>query len=185
MIIGFTRKAGSANDESEIDVLRRADCERIYSPAQGVFSFEQFVDYLRADDIAVIADLSQVGDNLNDIVLSISRLHSIGATLHVADTDIRPGTPLGNSFTGACSILARYSMSSRAHSTPVNGRRRGRPRALENTTIDRAERLLKSGRMSVHEIAHVLGVSPATIYRYFPREARIDSSPARRPRLIF
>ncbi len=170
MLIGFASGVLSANGQSDTDVLREASCDRVYSAEQGVLAFDQMMDYLRPGDVAVVTSLAHLGRDIDAILSIVSQLHATNIGLHVIGSDIVPGTPLGDSFPQACAILNRHQLGLAQFDPPAHqkARARGRPPVLTAETKFRIERLLRAGRLSVSEIAQLLDVSPATIYRHFP-----------------
>ena len=174
MLIGFEPEAvTSKNNASSIDALRELGCERIYTAADGVFALDDIIPFLRPGDKLFVADLSRLGTDLDRLIDVVERLHLAGVKLFVAGTEIVPDSKLGDTFGNACSILAQFSRRRRQQDSARRQiKPRGRPLALPPETKARAERMLKVGNMSVVEIAHALDVSPATIYRHFPRTSR-------------
>jgi hypothetical protein len=61
-------------------------------------------------------------------------------------------------------------------SRPVAGRTGGRPPKLTDDNIEAAKAMLANPDIGVTQIAHRLGVSPATLYRYIPA-ARTANAP--------
>jgi DNA invertase Pin-like site-specific DNA recombinase len=167
MRIGFDGRP--LNGESDFSLLQEVNCDRIYIRTKEVFVFEEIVDYLRPGDTVVVANLSRVGTSLSRVVSALEKVHEAGAKLEVANTDIASGTPLGDAFAAVCAILAQDLGALPDDAASFKRNTRGRPAALSPETKIRAERLLKTGSMTVAEIASVLSVSPATIYRHFPR----------------
>jgi DNA invertase Pin-like site-specific DNA recombinase len=157
---------------TDAELLRELGCERIFSEAQGIFTIEDILDYLRPGDVLVVADLARLQDDLAKLIYLVERLHKAGVGLQVAHTEIAPGTAVGESFAKLCVMLAEFCRASSPQTldreTPPI-RKRGRPVALSPAAQKQAERLLKSGNTNVNEIARALNVSPATVYRYFPR----------------
>jgi DNA invertase Pin-like site-specific DNA recombinase len=171
MLIGFASEAASLNREAtDLDILHGLGCERIFSAAQGVFAVEHVMQYLRPGDVLAVADLFRLGDNLEQVVRMLEQIHLAHVRVRVATPAIVPGTTLGDAFAETGCILAEFSrVHAQRNSVTSRARAPGRPIALPPEAQARAERMLKGGQMSVTEIARVLGVSSATLYRYFPR----------------
>lgn len=168
MIIGFGKKE-SAEDDSK--VLDSSGCERIFL-YEGVFErkdrLDQLFEFARSGDVVVVADFNRFGSTIREVLDVVARLHENDVGLKVEKYGIVPGAALGNEFGAVCSILrsieAQTAASSNLH------RRRGRPNVLDPETQAKALQLLSS-KASVLEVARVLRVSPATIYRYFPKRS--------------
>jgi DNA invertase Pin-like site-specific DNA recombinase len=169
MLIGFASEAASSNKQADdSEILQEIGCERILSAAEGVFVVEDALQYLRPGDVLAVVELSRLGSDLDRVIRVLEQIHLAEVRIRVTSPAIVPGTTLGDSFSSVCCVLAEFS---RSHSQRHSGRPRtpGRPNALPPEAQVRAERMIKGGRLSVTEIARVLGVSAATVYRYFPR----------------
>jgi DNA invertase Pin-like site-specific DNA recombinase len=171
VLIGFARNSPLRGERDDKPVLQKAGCDRIYSAPEGVLYFTQVFDYLRSGDVAVVTDLGRLGNDLETILDVLNRLHAEGIGLHVVGSSIVPGTAVGDSLSEIAALLAPYC-AARVEGAVPKGRRRGRPPVLVSDTRLRIAKLLKSERVSVPEIARMLGVSAATIYRNFPRSSR-------------
>jgi DNA invertase Pin-like site-specific DNA recombinase len=176
VLIGFAPDdpAGNASG-SDAELLHQFGCERILSAAQGVLITEDVIDYIRPGDSLVGAAVARLEASLARLIHLVVRLDKAGVALQVANSEIARGTALGDSFAKICGILAAYiqtkAQQMSARQTPQQ-RSRGCPIALSPEAQKRAARLLNNGRTSVYEIARILEVSPATVYRYFPRGGR-------------
>jgi DNA invertase Pin-like site-specific DNA recombinase len=168
MFIGFGRKQESSDDSS---ALESAGCERSFF-YEATFELEerleQVFDFARAGDVVVVLDLDRLGATLRDVLESIAQFSDNAVGLKVEKYGIIPGTALGDSFGAACKVLRDVDAPSQG--AQLAHRRRGRPNVLDMETQAKALKLL-SGNASVLEVARVLRVSPATIYRYFPKRS--------------
>ncbi len=168
MLIGFGRNGEGGSDST---ALASAGCERSFI-YEAVFELRerlgQLIDFARSGDVVVVLDLDRFGISLHDVLDAIMLLDANGVGLKVEKCGIVPGTALGDSFGAACKILSHVQANRRT--APDAHRRRGRPNVLDPDTQAKALQLL-SGKASVLEVARVLRVSPATIYRYFPKRS--------------
>ncbi len=191
MIFGF----GIQDDHLTQDepVLERVGCDRIVlveSPQLAQLKVAELIQYLRSGDVLVVVDLDRLGRNMEAILLTINQLKKAGVALRVEKRDIIPGTPLGDCFLKACDCLIDVlpvDRSEKAGTLPVgnaNARRRGRPAALSIADRLKAQKLLVDQNASVRWVAKSLNVSPATIYRHFPAEARSRFRRIRRPSVM-
>ena len=170
MLIGFASEAASSNKQADDShILQELGCDRILSSAQGVFIVDDVMQYLRPGDVLAVVNLSRLGRDLNSVLRMLEQIHLADVRIHVTSPAIVPGTTLGDGFGKACCILAEFSRLHSQGDSAARARPPGRPVALLPEAQARAERMFKGGRMSATEIARVLGVSPATVYRYFPR----------------
>lgn len=168
MLIGYATDNPFSSDPVDREQLRQTGCERILSPETGVYSIHDALNFLRAGDILVIPRLSQLGSTVNQVIESLARFHSLSIKLQVLQPPIVPGSPLGDTFIEAAAVLA--ALDNQQKSLPAkSGRLRGRPLSLSPEVRARVEHMLVAGRMSVPEVARLVKVSPATLYRHFPQ----------------
>jgi DNA invertase Pin-like site-specific DNA recombinase len=176
LLIGFAPDDPAGNgSSSDAELLHQFGCERILSAAHGVPITEDVIEYLRPGDTLVVGDLSRLEASLASLIHLVVRLDKAGVTLQVANGEIAPATALGGAFAKVCGILAAFILTQAQQASAgetQQQRSRGRPVALSPEAQRRAARMLKNGRASVNEIAQILKVSPATVYRYFPRGGR-------------
>lgn len=169
--MGFYTDAAVANDgQSDTEILRGIECARLFGSAASQFVTEEVIDYLRPGDVLVVADIARLASSLESMMKVVERLHTGGIAIHAVRNNITPNSAVGDAFGSVCALLARFCrdvMEPKSKIKPGQ-RRRGRPIALRPDDQQQAERLLK--RASVLEVARLLSVSPATLYRYFPRK---------------
>jgi DNA invertase Pin-like site-specific DNA recombinase len=174
MLIGF---APSRRHLEDSDTLRELRCERILTFAEGFFEFEDVIGYLRSGDTLAVVSLLRLSDDIQEVVHIVHTLQTSQISLYVAGTDINPERSLGKMFIDSCALLAQFfpveSGAARSHA-----RGRGRPPAFSSESQAKVKKLLKSGHHSITEVAALLNVSPATIYRYFPRGSWDDEPPS-------
>lgn len=175
MLIGFGRRQLSGSREDDSDALFALGCERnfIYETSLELADqLAELVDFGRAGDVVAVVHLDRLGRSVSEVLGSVARLDERGMRLSLKECGVIPGTPLGDSFATACRLLGMLEPKE-----TMNGRvrGRGRPTVLNDETQEKALRML-SGNASVLEVARLLRVSPATIYRYFPRRQRKSKS---------
>lgn len=165
MRVGLYADEASADGRQELVLLEEAGCGRVFGPAALVS--EDVIEYLRPGDTLVVVSLARLATTLSGLILLLERLQAAGVAVHAIETQIVPGTAVGDAFGQVCSVLAAFHRSVASSDPKQKKSRRGRPVVLAPDDQARAERLLK--RASVLEVARLMKVSPATIYRYFPR----------------
>jgi DNA invertase Pin-like site-specific DNA recombinase len=175
MLFGFGVKNGSGTDDTA--VLEQIGCERLIlvrDQQHAKLKLEELMQYLRPGDVLAVTEVGRLGADLEAILLAVERLRKLGATLRSEKCGIVPGTPFGNVFTEACGVLldvVRGNLSEDVGKFAVGkGKRpkRGRPAVLSLDGQYKANKLLAEQKLSVPQVARMLKVSPATIYRYFP-----------------
>ena len=181
MIIGFgvdlmeeTGAVGAGLDDRL--ELEKIGCNKIFIATGPLTSIaeerERILHFLRSGDTLAVVSLDRLGENLELIVALVERLDHEGVRLRAEQNGIIPATPNGDSFTEVCRSLASVAQKLnkiREQSSARQGR--GRPTVLTPATRARAEKLLSDGKITVLEVARLLKVSPATIYRVLPRGA--------------
>jgi DNA invertase Pin-like site-specific DNA recombinase len=181
MIIGFgidlmEGEGGEAAGLDDRKELERVGCDKIFiaaGPLSGVAEERgRILQFLRSGDTLAVVSLDRLGESLEAIIALVERLSREGVRLRAEHDGIIPGTPHGDSFTEVCRSLASVAQKLNAikeQASSRRGQRRGRPTVLTPATRARAEKLLSDGNITVLEVARLLKVSPATIYRVLPR----------------
>ena len=179
MLIGYGWPSEEGEDHRS---LQLAGCKRIFYATElhrRAIERESAIEYLREGDCLVVADLDRLGDDLEQVVVTIGRLHRLGASIRVEKHGVIPGTTLGDSFAPVCNLLAethRLLRNNSAHRRPDRDlalrTARGRPTSLNAQNKALALKLLTAGGVTVADVASRLGVSAATIYRHLPRRIR-------------
>jgi DNA invertase Pin-like site-specific DNA recombinase len=185
MIIGFGfHSQGGKGPQGDRHELEKAGCERIIlvvDALEAKFKLDEVLQYTRDGDVLLVLALDRLGNTLDEIVRTAGRLCEQKIALHVIGC-VSPGTPVGDSFVEVCHLLSKQSelfRQSRAASSerPLDAQpRRGRPGSLSGLEQERAMRMLSDGRANVREVARLFKVSPATIYRLFPRRRPTSAS---------
>ncbi|QJP13497.1 helix-turn-helix domain-containing protein [Starkeya sp. ORNL1] len=176
-------EAGAGERESaqaaagDVAALEALGCEKVFTDSDGArrgerANFRAALDFLRPGDVLVVPALRHLGSDIESIVLLVERLRRSGVSVRIGDM-IVPQTPTGDAFNMTCREFARLVEPPPEAETaaPGGARRRGRPQALSAKDLAKARRLLAESTMTVSDVARALGVSPATVYRYFPRRA--------------
>lgn len=160
----------------EVAALEALGCEKVFTDPETRRgerpNFRAALDFLRPGDILVVPALHHLGIDIESIVLLVERLRRSGVGVRVGDLFV-PETPMGDAFSLTCREFGRLVEPPAEAETAAPGasRRRGRPQALSAKDLAKARRLLGESTMTVSDVARALGVSPATVYRYFPRRA--------------
>ena len=136
---------------------------------------QQATAVIRRDDTLVVWRLDRLARSLKDLIVLSERLDAAGVGLRSVQESIDTTTSSGRLFfhlMGALGEFERSLIRERTRAGLEAARKRGkvggRPRALSDGDLKAARALLASDDMSVEEVARRVGVSPATLYRYFP-----------------
>jgi DNA invertase Pin-like site-specific DNA recombinase len=194
VIVGLVSALTPDKDVPDAETLRLLGCAKIFSQDRPHMLPERVLEFLRPDDVLAVIELSQLAASIDELVSCVERLHQHGVTICAVREGIGRDPPTGQIFANICGTLAEFNRARaeelRRSKAAKLARKRGRPALLGRNDRLRAETLLKTGRASVTDVARLLGVSPATIYRHFPRrrierDVALNEQPATVPPLQF
>jgi DNA invertase Pin-like site-specific DNA recombinase len=184
MLIGYARV--STEDQTldlQIDALKNAGCSKIFSDkASGVnkdkFGLNNAISHLRPSDTFVIWKLDRLGRNLKGLIELVERLNADGIQFRSITEGIDTTTPTGRFFFHIMASLAQMERELLIERTKAGleaakkrGRIGGRKRLMTSSKIEAAKKLLAEG-IPPRDIAHNLGVSIPTLYRWCPASER-------------
>lgn len=179
MLVGFGVKNHIDDSDADLGRLKELGCERMYlveDTTELDGELNRVLEFLRPKDVLVVTSLTRLGNDFARLLLVLEKLTALQIDLHAETEGIRPGTLLGESFLVCAAVLSNaaraYADGARGQPARDGKRHRGRPPALSPSQQMKAAKLLEERRASVLEVARMLHVSPATIYRYFPKNRR-------------
>jgi DNA invertase Pin-like site-specific DNA recombinase len=178
MLVGFGLRNEFSDDESDLAALKKLGCERTYlvTDLDDLDSeLGRVLEFLRPKDVLAVVSLMRLARDFAGLLPVLEKLSVLDIGLHAEAEGIRPGTPTSDSFLACAAALAGVARSFAAGTRNAREREirtRGRPPALSQSEQIKAAKLLEERRASVLEVARMLHVSPATIYRYFPKNRR-------------
>ena len=182
MRLGYARVSTvDQNPELQIDALKNAGCERIYTDHASGSSrkrpeLDRLFDSLRAGDTLVVWRFDRLGRSVSHLVQIVDQLRDKHIELISLTEGIDTKTPIGEAvFTiiAAFAQMERQIMSERTRtgiaSHRKNGNRWGASSKFHNPdNVKLAQSLLREGTLSKAKIARRIGVSHVTLYRWFP-----------------
>ena len=135
------------------------------------------MDYVRAGDTVVVWKLDRLGRNTLHILETVKDLTDLGVTLVSVTDGIDSSTAAGRMMIGVLGSLAEYERELTRERTALkraasraNGTKFGRPRKVDDVKNITTARRMKADGHTGKDIAKYLGVSRATLYRYFGDE---------------
>src|SRR6201997_3253929 len=184
MRIGYARvSTRDQNLEMQLDALDKAGCKRVFtdklSGAQVERSgLKEALSHLRETDPLVVWKLDRLGRSVKGLVDLVNELESQKVHFQSITDGIDTKTPAGRFFFHVMASLAQMERELIMERTRAGlqaarrqGRVGGRKRQMTESKIQAARKLLESGTLP-QEVAHSLGVSVPTLYRWVPASSR-------------
>jgi DNA invertase Pin-like site-specific DNA recombinase len=180
MLIGYARiSTHDQNLELQHHALLQAGCHKLFEDKLSGSHNErpglhQALDILRQDDTLVVWKLDRLGRNTKHLINLVTTLNHQGIHFKSLTDSIDTSTPSGRFFFHVMASLAQMEhelMLERTHAGLLVarqlGHKSGRKRKMTDSKIESAKALLVSG-ISPKDVAHNLGVSIPTLYRWIP-----------------
>jgi len=180
--IGYARV--STREQSfnlQVDALRAAGCEKIYTEAvSGVRTerpvFEELLRNIRPGDVLVIWKLDRLGRSLKHLVELVGLLLDKDVGLQSLHDPVDTTTPQGRLTFNLFASLAEFERDLIRERTQAGltaararGRNGGRPKGIlpqAEATAMAAETLYREGTLTTRQIASKLSISKSTLYAY-------------------
>lgn len=184
MQIGYARvSTDDQHLELQVDALEKAGCEQIFTDKiSGTRAnrpgLDDALSYIRKGDTLAVWKLDRLGRSVKGLVDLVADLEQ--RQIHfVSLTDgINTKTTAGRFFFHVMASLAQMERELIAERTRAGlnaarklGRVGGRKRQMTESKIASARKLLEGGA-APKDVAHDLGVSVPTLYRWLPASAR-------------
>jgi DNA invertase Pin-like site-specific DNA recombinase len=179
--LGYARvSTGHQSLDQQVDALTAAGVEsnRVYSDKlSGTSTREQraglaaLLDYAREGDAIVVVGIDRLGRNAAEVMTTIRELRDREIVLRSLREGIDTSNATGRMVAGVLASLAELELelgrerrAAAREARRTRGQAIGRPKALDASKTDLAQRMHSSGE-SASTIATTLGVSRATVYR--------------------
>jgi DNA invertase Pin-like site-specific DNA recombinase len=180
--IGYARvSTRDQNCDLQVDALRAAGCEKIYSEAvSGARADRPILDELlrniRSGDVLVIWKLDRLGRSLRHLVELVGTLMERGIGLQSLHDPVDTTTPHGRLTFNLFASLAEFERDLIRERTQAGltaararGRNGGRPKGITpqaEATAMAVETLYREGKLTTRQIASKLSISKSTLYAY-------------------
>lgn len=178
-VIGYARVSTTdQNPQLQLDALQQAGAVRIFTD-QGVSGskadrpqLEACLDHLREGDVLAVWKLDRLGRNTQHVLAVVDGLTSRKIGFRSLTEGLHTEGAMGKAMLtimAAFAQLERDTMIERTRAglaaAAANGRKGGRPRKVDDASAIKARSLRDKG-INATDIAKMLGVSRATVYRY-------------------
>jgi DNA invertase Pin-like site-specific DNA recombinase len=183
-IIGYARVSTTdQNPQLQLDALQEAGATRIYTDhgvsgaAASRPQLDACLDHVREGDVLTVWKLDRLGRNTQHVLAVVDELTSRGIGFRSLTEGLHTEGPMGTAMLtimAAFAQLERDTMIERTRAglaaAAANGRKGGRPRKVDDADAAKARQLRDKGITAI-DIAKMLGVSRATVYRYLADDA--------------
>ncbi|MDP1590408.1 MAG: recombinase family protein [Prosthecobacter sp.] len=180
-LIGYARvSTGEQSADLQTDALTQAGCLRIFTDsASGKTAsrpqLDRCLDFIRPGDTLVVWRLDRLGRSLKHLLAVMESLDERGVQFRSLTESLDTSTPGGRmlfSVFGAVAQFERELMIERTNAGLAAARERGRlggrRRVMAAASVELAQQMRAEGK-SMTEVATVLRVSRATVYRELER----------------
>lgn len=180
MLIGYARiSTHDQHFELQLSALKKIDCEKFYEDRMsGVKNdlpgLKLALEVLRKGDTLVVWKLDRLGQNVKGLIDLVEALHKKGIHFKSITDNVDTSTPSGRFFFHIIASLAQMERELMVERTKAGlsaakaqGKVGGRKRKMTQSKIESAKKLLASGILP-KDVAHNLGVSIPTLYRWIP-----------------
>jgi DNA invertase Pin-like site-specific DNA recombinase len=179
-IIGYARVSTTdQNPQLQLDALSDAGAARVFTD-HGVSGskasrpqLDAALNHLREGDVLTVWKLDRLGRNTQHVLAVVEKLTSRGILFRSLTEGLHTDGPMGKAMLtimAAFAQLERDTMIERSRAglaaAAANGRKGGRPRKVDVADAAKARSLREKG-ITATDIGKMLGVSRATVYRYF------------------
>jgi DNA invertase Pin-like site-specific DNA recombinase len=183
--IGYARVSTKGQkDDSQVDELRAAGCERIFVD-HGVSGklakrpeLDACLDFLRSGDVLVITRLSRAMRSMRHLLDLANDLNEKGIGLRVLKQAIDTTTPTGRLMFHMLAAIDEFQRELIVEGTKegleaarARGRKGGRPASLTPEQVKVAQSLVDAKELTVGEIAAMFKVGRTTLYRHLEQSA--------------
>src|SRR5271170_4514134 len=197
MLLGYARVSTvDQNLALQRDALAEAGCGKIFTEQlSGAVTdrpaLREALEFARSGDTLIVWKLDRLARSMKQLIETVEalRLKGIGfrSLTEALDTTTAQGRLVFHMF-GALAEFERSLIRERTQAGLAAARRAGRtggrPPKLTDDDIEAAKAMLANPDIGVTQIAHRLGVSPATLYRYIPA-ARTTNPPVFEERRLY
>ena len=180
MLVGYARvSTQDQNLDLQLKALKEIGCKKIYQDQMSGSrdnrpGLQLALEILRPEDTLVVWKLDRLGRTVKGLVDLVNKLHQDNIHFKSITDNVDTSTPSGRFFFHIMASLAQMERELVAERTraglaaaKAQGRIGGRKRKMTKSKMESAKKLLASGTLP-KDVAHNLGVSIPTLYRWIP-----------------
>ena len=189
MMIGYARVSTvDQNLALQRDALTEAGCQKIFTEQMSGAvtdrpALHDALGFARSGDTLIVWKLDRLARSMKQLIETIENLRIRGIRFRSLTEALDTTTAQGRLVFSYVRCVSRIRAQPDPRAYPAGlaaarraGRTGGRPPKLTDDDIEAAKAMLADPDIGVTQIAHRLGVSPATLYRYMPA-ARTANTP--------
>ncbi|MUL76452.1 recombinase family protein [Mycolicibacterium sp. CBMA 226] len=178
-VIGYARVSTSdQNPQLQLDALEQAGAARVFTD-HGVSGsttvrpqLDACLDHLRPGDVLTVWKLDRLGRSTRHVLSVIDDLTSRDIGFRSLTEGLHTDGPMGKAMLTIMAAFAQLERDTIIERTraglaaaAANGRKGGRRRQVDDAGVAKARALRDKG-VTATDVAKMLGVSRATVYRY-------------------
>jgi DNA invertase Pin-like site-specific DNA recombinase len=176
--VGYARvSTREQHEESQVDILTVEGCERVFvDKVSGKLAsrpqWDKCLDYLRPGDTLVVTRLSRMARSVRNLTEVAVKLRDRGIDLVVLKQQIDTRTPAGRLTFHILGAVDEFTADLISEGTlegleaaRARGRKGGRRPKMTSAAIAQARRMVEEKQHTMQQIADILKVSRATLYR--------------------
>jgi DNA invertase Pin-like site-specific DNA recombinase len=181
MLVGYARVSTQDQDAALQRVaLEEAGCARVFQETASGAQRDRpelaaALSYMREGDTLVVWKLDRLARSVRQLIETVEGLEARGVGFRSLTENIDTTSPGGKLVFHLFAALAEFerglirerTMAGLANAR-AKGRTGGRPRSLAERDLIAVKALLADEQITMAEVAKRVGISPATLYRYFP-----------------
>jgi len=178
-LVGYARVSTTdQNPDLQQDALTAAGCARVFTDtASGALDkrphLDALLDYLRPGDVLVVWRLDRLGRSVRHLTETVNTLAERGVGFRSLTEGIDTTTPAGKLVFHIFAALAEFEReiirertNAGLDAARARGRKGGRRPKMTPGKLDTARQLYDSKEHTMEQIAEIVGVSRARLYRH-------------------
>ena len=177
MLIGYARTSTAeqqAGLEAQGRDLKAAGVEKLFSEQTSAVGprkdLEAALDYLREDDVLVVAKLDRLARSVADLCAIVEKIERKGASLRILAMNLDTATPTGRLMVNVIGSVAQFEreiMLERQREGVAKAKAEGRYKGRKPTARAKSAEIIRLAGEGVkrEDIAKRLSVGVASVYR--------------------